>query len=63
MAIVSVPAFRQLQVIGIVIRDIMIRDVVTRNMVAMIVILARQGRTDQFAVGEILLFARLLGRN
>src|ERR1700692_4172883 len=52
VAIVSVPALRPLHVVGVVI-----------GIVIVIVIDARQSRTDQLAVGEILLVTRLLGRS
>src|ERR1700675_220164 len=54
MAITSVASLCQLPVVGIV-----IRDVVIRNVVAMVVIHARQRRTDQLAVGIVLFVLRM----
>src|SRR5580704_4241025 len=50
--VVSIPALRHLHMIGVVIGIV----------VSVVVIRARQRRTDQFAVGEILVVSRLLGQ-
>jgi hypothetical protein len=66
MAITSIHSLSQLHGKRVVIRRVVIRRIrriMARSVVAMIVIQTRQGRTDQLAIGEILLVARLLSRS